>query len=343
MKQAVVFSSSIKHLAAIAAIVTVSIGFGLPAEAQQKISIKMSQAVDSVAYVSVDYAKLRGFYADEGIDLQPLVMAGGGPDFTALLSGDVEFNNAAPSYQLNGIRQGRKVVQVLNYIGAMNQSLVISKAAAERSGVKADAPTAQRLKAMKGMTIAITKPGAMTDIHMRFLLQKAGLQPSDVKMVAIGAPQAMISALEAGSIDGFVISLGPDQTAVARGGVMWIDNLRGDIPGLSPFPMVSLYTMQSYAEQHPDVVRRVVRATQRASKEMSERSVDEIMAVLKPRYASMDPKVLRLCIQAFKPSLNVSGAVTKEMAQNLLAFMPEAKGITVDQYMSFYTGKFLKD
>ena len=91
----------------------------------------MSQAVDSVAYVSVDYAKLRGFYADEGIDLQPLVMAGGGPDFTALLSGDVEFNNAAPSYQLNGIRQDRKVLQVLNYIGSMNQSLVISKVAAE--------------------------------------------------------------------------------------------------------------------------------------------------------------------------------------------------------------------
>jgi ABC-type nitrate/sulfonate/bicarbonate transport system substrate-binding protein len=125
--------------------------------------------------------------------------------------------------------------------------------------------------------------------------------------------------------------------------VMWIDNLRGDIPGLSPFPMVSLYTTQSYADQHPDVVRRVVRATQRAAKEMSERSADEIMAVLKPRYATMDPKVLHLCIEASKPSLNVSGAVTREMAQNLIDFMPEAKGITVDQYLSFYTGKFLKD
>ena len=90
--------------------------------------------------------------------------------------------------------------------------------------------------------------------------------------------------------------------------------------------MVSLYTMQSYAEKNPDIVRRVVRATQRATKEMSERSVDQVFDVLKPRYASMDPKVLRLCIEAFKPSLNVSGAVTKEMAQNLLAFMPEAKG-----------------
>jgi NitT/TauT family transport system substrate-binding protein len=341
--QAVMFSRSIKRLAAVAALVAAGSGFGLPAEAQQKVSVKMSQAVDSVAYVAVDYAKLRGFYADEGIDLQPLVMAGGGPDFTALLSGDVEFNTAAPSYQLNGIRQDRKVLQVLNYIGAMNQSLVISKAAAEKSGVKADAPTAQRLKALKGMTIAITKPGAMTDIHMRFLLQMAGLEPSDVKLVAIGAPQAMISAVEAGSIDGFVISLGPDRTAVARGAVMWIDNLRGDIPGLSPFPMVSLYTMQSYAEKNPDVVRRVVRATQRATKEMSERSVDDIMTVLKPRYASMDPNVLRLCIEAFKPSLNVSGAVTREMAQNVLDFMPEAKGITVDQYLSFYTGRFLKD
>ena len=107
--------------------------------------------------------------------------------------------------------------------------------------------------------------------------------------------------------------------------------------------MVGLYTMQSYAEKNPDIVRRVVRATQRATKEMHDRPVDEVMAVLQPRYSTMDPKVLRLCIEAFKPSLNVSGAVTREMAQNVLDFMPEAKGITVDQYMSFYTDKFLKD
>jgi len=124
---------------------------------------------------------------------------------------------------------------------------------------------------------------------------------------------------------------------------MWIDNLRGDIPGLSPFPMVGIYTTMAYAQQHPDIVRRVVRATQRGVKEMSQRSVDQIMEVLKPRYSSMDPKVLHLCITALKPSLNLSGAVTREMAQNLLAFMPQAKGITVDQYMSYYSGKFLKD
>ncbi len=345
MKHALTFGSSIRLLAASAAIVTASIGFCGRAEAQQpqKIAVKMSQAVDSVAYVAVDYARLRGFYADEGIELRQLVMSGGGPDFTALLSGDVEFNTAAPSYQLNGIKQNRKVLQVMNYISAMNQSLVLSKAAVERSGVKADAPVAQRLKALKGMKIAITKPGAMTDIHMQFLMRKGGLKKGDVSLVAVGAPKAMLSAMESGSIDGFVISLGPDRTGVARGGVMWIDNLRGDIPGLSPFPMVGIYTTEAYAKQHPDVVRRVVRATQRGVKEMSERSVDQIMTVLKPRYASMDPKVLRLCIAAIKPSLNKTGAVTREMAQNLLTFMPQAKGITVDQYMSYYSDKFLKD
>jgi NitT/TauT family transport system substrate-binding protein len=335
----------LRLLVAFAAIAAFGVGFGTRVEAQQpqKITIKMSQAVDSVAYVAVDYARLRGFYADEGIELRQLVMSGGGPDFTALLSGDVEFNTAAPSYQLNGIKQNRKVLQIMNYIGAMNQSLVLSKAAVERSGVKPDAPVMQRLKALKGMKIAITRPGAMTDVHMQFLMRKGGLTKDDVHLVAVGAPQAMLSAIETGSIDGFVISLGPDRTGVARGGVMWIDNLRGDIPGLSPFPMVGIYTTMAYAQQHPDIVRRVVRATQRGVKEMTERSVDQIMEVLKPRYSSMDPKVLHLCITALKPSLNLSGAVTREMAQNLLAFMPQAKGITVDQYLSYYSGKFLKD
>ena len=315
---------------------------GISASAQHA-NVKISQAVDSVAYVAVDFAKLRGFYSEEGLNVDQLIMAGGGPDFTALLSGDVQFNTAAPSYQLNGIKQSRRVLQVENSIMAMNQSLVLSKAAVAKTGLAPDAPVKQRLAALKGMKIAITRPGAMTDVHMQFLMRYAGLKAGDVQLVSIGAPQSMISALESGDIDGFVISIGPDRVAVSRGAVMWIDNLRGDVPGLSPMPTVGLYVMEAYAEKNPGIVRRFVKATQRAVKEMSERPLDEVVAVLKARYTSMDPAVLRLSIEAVKPAFNITGNVTREMAENLVAFMPEAQGLTAEQYLGFYTNRFLKD
>lgn len=311
------------------------------AHAQALTKVKMSQAVDSIAYVAVDYASVAGFYKEVGLEVEQIITQGGGPDLAALVSGDVEFNTAAPTYQLDAIKRDRDVILIMNYINGMNQSFVLSKEAVKKAGVAPDAPVAQRLAALKGMTLGITRPGAMTDRHIRFLLKKGGLEDSDAQIVAIGGAQALLTALESGQIDGFAISLGPDRTAVHRGAVMWIDNLRGDVAGLSPFPMVNLYTTQSYAEQHPDIVAKLVQATQRATADLAKKSVDEVFEILKPRYKNMDPEVLRLCIAAFQPALNASGKVSDEMVDNLLTFTGE-QTVTKGQYLAHYDPKFLK-
>lgn len=314
----------------------------LAVQAAEPRKVRMSQAVDSVAYVAVDYARVAGFYAAEGVEVEQIISRGGGPDVAALVSGDVEFNTAAPTYQLNTIRHGRDVILIHNYIKSMNQSLVVSADAVKRAGIAAGAPIADRLKALKGMTLGITQPGAMTDQHIRFLLRKGGVDVKDVKLVAIGGAQALVTALETKQIDGFAISLGPDRTAVSRGAVMWVDNLRGDVAGLSPFPMVNLYTTKRFADSNPQIVRKVVRATQRAVKDMADKSPEDLARILQARYKSMDPEVLLLSVRAFKPALNLDGAVSREMAGNLLAF-ENATDITLDKFLSFYTDRFLRD
>lgn len=314
----------------------------LAVRAAEPRKVRMSQAVDSVAYVAVDYARVAGFYAAEGVEVEQIISRGGGPDVAALVSGDVEFNTAAPTYQLNTIRHGRDVILIHNYIKSMNQSLVLSADAVKRAGVAAGAPIADRLKALKGMTLGITQPGAMTDQHIRFLLRKGGVDVKDVKLVAIGGAQALVTALETKQIDGFAISLGPDRTAVSRGAVMWVDNLRGDVAGLSPFPMVNLYTTKRFSDSNPQIVRKVVRATQRAVKDMADKSPEDLARILQARYKSMDPEVLLLSVRAFKPALNLDGAVSREMAGNLLAF-ENTTDITLDKFLSFYTDRFLHD
>ena len=306
------------------------------------VKVKISQAVDSIAYVAVDYAKIAGFYSSEGLEVETIITRGGGPDTLALLSGDVEFNTAAPSYQLNTIRQGRDVILIYNYMKSVNQSLVLNPETVKQIGISPNAPIMERLKGLKGLTLGITQPGAMTDQHIRFLLRRGGVDVKDVKLVAIGGAQALLTALETKQIDGFAISIGPDRTAVARGAVMWVDNLRGDVAGLSPFPMVNIYTTKRYADANPEIVRRFVRATQNAVLDMSKKTPEEIAKVLQPRFSSMDPDVLLLSIRAFKPALNLNGAVTPEMIDNLITF-EGASDISRKKFQSFYTGKYLND
>jgi NitT/TauT family transport system substrate-binding protein len=328
---------------ALLGILAVGIPF-LGAQGADMEKVRLSVAVESAAYLPIDYAQAAGYFRDEGLDVERFVSGGGGADQTALLSGDVQFNIAAPSYQVNHIKAERDVILVDNFIISMNQSLTLSQEAVEKTGLSPDAPVEQRLRALKGMKLGITRPGAMTDQHVKFLVRQGGLEEDDVTRVAVGGPQALIVAMESGQIDGFAISLGPDLEAVRRGAVTWINNLRGDVPGLTPFPAINTYVLKSYAEENPETVRKFVRATHRAVAAMQSQSPEEIAQVLMDNskyYRDMDQDILLASIGFTIPGLNASGRVTREMFENLLNLVGTEDGLTADQLLAYSTDEYL--
>lgn len=289
------------------------------AAAQELKPVKVTQAVASFAFLPIDYAKAAGYFAEEGLDVQQIATRGGGPDLTALISGDVEFNAAAGTYQIGAIEAGRELVNVYNFYDRNLIGLVISKDAAERSGISSDAPLEERLQALKGLKIGMTRPGSLTDKQVRHLMRIGGLSEEDVEVVAIGGPPNLIAALERGQIDGFAISVPHYQVAAERGGaVIWVDNAKGDDPSIDPFMMESLLTTKEYAAANPDVVRGMVRALERAVEDLATRPAEEIRAVVQETYSKVEPEVMLLGINAIKPALNEGGEVSLEMAENTI-------------------------
>ena len=89
--------------------------FAVSANAQDLKKIRITQAVASFAFLPIDYAKAAGYFAEEGLEVEQIATRGGGPDLTALISGDVEFNAAAGTYQIGAIKAGRDVINVYNF------------------------------------------------------------------------------------------------------------------------------------------------------------------------------------------------------------------------------------
>ena len=69
--------------------------------------IKITQAVASFAFLPISYAKAAGFYKAEGLNVTQIKTRGGGPDLVALMSGDVQFNANAGTYQIGAIKKNR--------------------------------------------------------------------------------------------------------------------------------------------------------------------------------------------------------------------------------------------
>jgi ABC-type nitrate/sulfonate/bicarbonate transport system substrate-binding protein len=60
-------------------------------------TVKATQAVASFSFLPADYAQDAGYFKAEGLDVQQIATRGGGPDMSALISGDVNFNFGAGS------------------------------------------------------------------------------------------------------------------------------------------------------------------------------------------------------------------------------------------------------
>ena len=85
--------------------------------------------------------------------------------------------------------------------------LVVRNAVLQRLGVQPSSPLPAKLKALKGLSFGITRPGAVTQLFPQYLLRKAGYDPEkDATFVQIGGGQALIAAMKAQKIDAFMLS-----------------------------------------------------------------------------------------------------------------------------------------
>jgi len=307
-------------------------------------SVRITQAVASFAFLPIDYAKAAGFFADEGLEVQQIATRGGGPDLTALISGDVQFNAAAGTYQIGAINAGREILNVYNFYDRNLIGLVISKEAAEATGVSADAPLEERLAALEGLTIGMTRPGSLTDKQVRHLLRQGGLSENAVEIVAIGGPPNLLSAMDQDAIDGFAISVPHYQIAAARqDAVIWVDNTRGDDPSVDPFMMESILTTTEYAEANPEIVRAMVRAVDRAVDEIAASRPAEVAEVVADVFDSVDEDVMLTGIEAIQKALNTEGRVSLEMAEKTMLLDGRTDQVSPQQLYDTFTAEFLPE
>lgn len=308
------------------------------AYAQKKLTtVKVTQAVSSFSFLPLYYAKHAKFYEAEGLDVQQISTRGGGPDLVALISGDVQFNVSAGTYQLGAIRQNRKIKIVYNYYNRNLIQIVLSNKVVEKSGVKPTDSLEKRLAVLKGLRLGFTRAGALTDFQWRHLLRQAKLGPDDAKLVAIGGGAALLAAMEREQIDAYAISPPIDLMGVDRGlGVLWINNAKGDDPSMDPFDFQSVVVQEEYAKKNPEIVKAFIRATRKAVNEIIAKSPEEVFKVVQSDFRKLDPKIAIAAIKEVKPAFNKKGDMTLAQAKNVIK-MSGVTDVKAEQLHALYT------
>jgi NitT/TauT family transport system substrate-binding protein len=177
----------------------------------------IANRIDSVHGVSVD---LQPFGTSSTISID------------AVLAGEAMFGSVGTLTALQAIRQGadlRIIAAIVNNV----QVMIIHDEVVKKLGVSSTAPTAERVRALKGLIIATGAVGSTHYQILRSYLLQYGLDPDkDVRLVGIAEPSALVVGLEQKRFDAIAYASPLVELAIARGvGQVWISGPRGDVPG----------------------------------------------------------------------------------------------------------------
>lgn len=149
-----------------------------PAAAQAPKKVKMTIPVVAHSMTPVYLAQSKGFFADERLDLDITSTGGGGPDIRALIAGDVDFSFTTGDNVILAQQEGKRLVMVMSGLNKVFINWAMHKDAAKTKGITESTPLAEKIKSLKGLTVGVTNPGALTAHLAAFVIRKAGYTPS---------------------------------------------------------------------------------------------------------------------------------------------------------------------
>ena len=151
---------------------------------------------------------------------------------------------------------------------------------------------ARKVKGDDPLTFGMTFPFSTHNYHLRFWMAAGGVDPEeDVRLVVLPPPY-MVESLQNRQVDGFCVGAPWNSVAVDLG-IGHILHFDSEIFARATEKYLGL--RQRWAEENPDIVRRLVRAHQRAADfAESEINRDEVAALLAaPHRIGVEAEVIR--------------------------------------------------
>ncbi|HOL36856.1 MAG TPA: ABC transporter substrate-binding protein [Rubrivivax sp.] len=291
-------------------------------------------------YLPLTIAETQGYFKDEGLELTIVDFAGGSQALRAVVGGSADVVSGAFEHTVNMQAKGQRL-RAFALEGRAPQ-IVLGINPKTMPGYKSVAD-------LRGRRIGVTAPGSSTHVMVNFILAKAGLKPSDVGIIGVGASQGAVAAMRSGQIDA-ISNLDPVITLLARSGDLKIvsdtrvvaeaDKIFG-----GPMPAACLYAPQAFIDKNPATVQALANAIVRADKWIQRAGAGDIIKAVPESYLLGDRAVYVDAFLAARGALSPDGMIPDKGPQtafNALASIdPEIARARID-LAAVYTNEFVK-
>jgi NitT/TauT family transport system substrate-binding protein len=296
--------------------------FSTDVQAQALKKVRMGSSSTNVSFLAIYAALHRGFFRDEGLDLEIIFMPANLAS-TAVLNGDLDYNGAVTG--TIGTAVHGQPMKVLLFTVSKPLLFLVSKKEIKDP------------KQLRGKKIAGSSPGGSATLIAEKVLRHYGLEPGrDVSLLPMGGSAASrYAVLETNVVDASFLSVPENIIAVEKGYNELI--FAGDIV---EFPQNGFGTSEKKIRENPDEVYRMVRATLRGLQFVWDKANQEAVTnILMKQWKVNDRKMAGEMARQVNRVLTKNATVKPESVQVLIDLARESakisKPVTVAQVVDF--------
>ncbi|MGD6816989.1 ABC transporter substrate-binding protein [Metabacillus sp. 84] len=277
--------------------------------------IRVAEVTRSIFYAPLYVALSKGFFKEEGLEVDLKTTFGGDKTMTALLSGGTDVALVGSETSIYVEAQGSKD-SVINF-AQLTQTDGTFLVAREKTD-------SFDWEDLKGSTFLGQRKGGMPQMAGEFVLKKHGIDPQkDLELIQNIDFANIANAFASGTGD-YVQLFEPTASIFEKEGKGTIVASFGTESGMIPY--TTFMSKESYINQNGETVQKFTNAIQKAQTWVEEHSAAEIAESITSYFEDTDPSLIETVVDRYKEqgSFAVNPVLDEAEWKNLQNIMDEA-------------------
>jgi NitT/TauT family transport system substrate-binding protein len=240
-----------------------------PALGGEPVTFAYSQ-IGLLAHLPWSVALGQKYFEEQGLEPKSFNFDSGGKSIAALMGGSADFAANALEHAIKAKVQGKDLVYVFSSTRLPGFGLVV--ASSQKGEIKS-------VVDLKGKPVGVSGIGVASHVLLDYMLKQNGVDPKDVKVVAVGL-STLPPALEGGKIvagmagEPFFSRMVAKGTAFSMGNMSTLKDAQAILGGEYAFS--GAITRPDVIQKRPHVVQKVVTALVKASHFIQTKSPEEV-------------------------------------------------------------------
>lgn len=256
--------------------------------------IKLAEVTHSVFYAPQYVAMEKGFFQEEGIEIELLGAQGADKTMAALLSGEVQVGLMGPEASIYVYNQGSKDYAVsFAQLTKRDGSFIVGREANEDF----------QITELAGSEILGGRKGGVPEMTLEYAIKNSGLTiGEDTANKEVNVRTDIQFGVMAGAFTGgegdYVTLFEPLATAMEKEGSGYIMASVGELTGEIPY--TAYCTLDSYMEGNDELIQRFTNAVYKGQQFVQEESAAEIAKIISPHFKELSIEDLTTVVQRYK-------------------------------------------